>query len=376
MKRLRYRQYLVSAATQIAALLSILPLNASDARACTTICIRNDDRIVFGQNYDWYVADGAILVNKRGVKRAAWAPRDRALEWTSIYGSVTFNQYGRDQPIGGINEAGLVVAMMWVNGTGYPTPDARPAVGGSTGWVQYQLDTARSVAEVTASDSRVRIPLAGAPLHYLIADRNGRVATIEFREGKMVVRVDSTLPVPALANDFYDESIAEFRRLEAAGDLAPDRIGTHSRFVRAAVRALAYHSDADPVRYVFDALHEVAQGKEALSPEPPAHVTQWSIVYEIDRARVHFRSRRHPAIKTLALESLNFSCATPFLGADVHQPEGGDVRPRLRPYTRADNVALVRSTWAQTGFLKHTPREEVDIFGGLPYQSICVPAPR
>jgi|SRR6185295_8319383 len=257
---------LVSAAAQIAVLVSVSALNASDASACTTICIRGNDRIVFGQNYDWYVADGAVLVNKRGVKRTAWAPKDRALQWTSVYGSVTFNQYGRDQPTGGINEAGLVVAMMWVNGTGYPPPDARPAVGGGTGWVQYQLDTARSVAEVIASDSRVRIPLRGAPLHYLVADKSGRVATIEFREGKMVARVDSALPIPALANDFYDESVAEFKRLEAAGNLAPDRMGTQSRFVRAAVRALAYQSSADPVGYVFDALHEVAQGKEALSP--------------------------------------------------------------------------------------------------------------
>jgi len=367
------RASLVYAATQLAALVSVTGLNASDASACTTICIRSNDRIVFGQNYDWYVADGAMLVNKRGVKRTAWAPKDRALEWTSVHGSVTFNQYGRDQPTGGINEAGLVVAIMWMDGSSYPPVDARPAVGGGTGWVQYQLDTARSVADVIASDSRVRIPLRGVPLHYLIADRDGRVATIEFREGKMVVRVDSALTIPALANEFYDESIAEFKRLEATGDLAPDRIGTRSRFVRAAARALAYRPNADPVGYVFDALHEVAQGKEALSPAPPAHITQWSIVYDIDRARVHFRTRRHPAIKTLALESLDFSCATPVLGADVHQPEGGDVRQRLRAYTRADNADLIRSTWAQTGFLKHSSREEADLVGALPYQSICVP---
>jgi penicillin V acylase-like amidase (Ntn superfamily) len=42
---------------QIAALVSVAALNASDASACTTICIRSNDRIVFGQNYDWYVAE-------------------------------------------------------------------------------------------------------------------------------------------------------------------------------------------------------------------------------------------------------------------------------------------------------------------------------
>ena len=29
--------------------------------------------------------------------------------WVSKYGSVTFNQYGRELPTGGMNEAGLVV---------------------------------------------------------------------------------------------------------------------------------------------------------------------------------------------------------------------------------------------------------------------------
>jgi choloylglycine hydrolase len=347
----------------------------SDVGACTTLCIRDADRIVFGQNYDWYVAEGALLVNRRGVRRKAWAPQDRALEWTSVYGSVTFNQYGRGQPIGGMNETGLVVTMMWVNGTGFPAPDARHAVGGGTGWVQYQLDVASSVPEVVASDSEVRIPRSGAPLHYLVADRHGRVAAIEFREGKMVARTDTALVVPALANDFYDDSVAELKRLDAAGALSTDRIGTQSRFVRAAMRAAAFRAGADPVQYVFDTLHDVAQGKEALSPAPPAHITQWSIVYEIDRLRVHFRTRRHPAIKTLDLGPLDFSCVSPVLGMDVHQSDGGDVLGRLRPYTSIDNVALVRSTWGQTGFLKLRPLEEMEYVGMLPYQSVCVAAP-
>src|SRR6185503_12248276 len=100
--------------------LAALLFPAADATACTTFCIRDGNRLVFGQNYDWYVAEGVMLVNKRGVARTAYAPGDRALKWTSRHGSVTFNQYGRDQPTGGMNEAGLVVALMWVNGTGYP----------------------------------------------------------------------------------------------------------------------------------------------------------------------------------------------------------------------------------------------------------------
>lgn len=366
------RRYSTAVAARMALAIASVTLFASDAGACTTLCIRGADRIVFGQNYDWYVADGAVLVNKRGMSRTAWAPRDNALQWTSRYGSVTFNQYGRGQPIGGMNEAGLVVAMMWVNGTGYPAPDARPSVGTGVGWIQYQLDTAQTVSEVIASDARIRISPFSAPLHYLLADKSGDVAVIEFREGRMAARQGRGLPISALENDFYDVSLAEFERLKAAGGLGPDRIDTAPRFVRAGVRAAAYRAGTDPVRYVFDALHEVSQGKEAISILPPVQITQWSVIYEIDRGRIYFRSRQQPAIKSIAVAALDFSCRSPVSGMDVHQAEGGDAKSRLRPFTRAQNVALVESTWSQTGYLKLRPREMLESAANAPYGARCV----
>jgi penicillin V acylase-like amidase (Ntn superfamily) len=351
--------------------LAALMLHASSASACTTFCIRDGNRLVFGQNYDWYVAEGVMLVNKRGVARTAYAPGDRGLKWTSRHGSVSFNQYGRDQPTGGMNEAGLVVALMWVDGTGYPAPDSRPAVGGGTGWIQYQLDNARNVADVVASDTHVRIPRSGSPLHYLVADRDGQVAAIEFRDGNMVVHTGPALAVPALANDFYAESVAEYRKLADSAQLTPERIGVQSRFARAASRTASYRPGTDPVQYAFDTLHEVAQGKQAAAPAPPAHVTQWSIVYDIDHLRIHFRTRAQPAVKTVTLAALDFSCASPVAGIDIEQPAGGDVLPRLKPYSRADNLALIRSTWSQTGMLKLTPAAEMERVAALSDQSRC-----
>ena len=45
--------------------------------------------------------------------------------------------------------------------------------------------------------------------------------------------------------------------------------------------------------------------------------------------------------------------------------------PRLKPYTRADNLALIRSTWAQTGMLKLTPPAEMERVAALADQSRC-----
>jgi len=341
------------------------------ALGCTTLCILDAGRIVLGKNYDWYVSEGVLLVNKRGVARTAYVSGDPAARWTSAYGSVTFNQYGRDQPAGGMNEAGLVVEILWQNGSLYPAADARPAVGGGTGWIQYQLDTAANVDEVVASDRQIRIPRSGSTVHYFVADRSGAIAAIEFRDGRMVAHRGSALPAPALANDFYAESLAEYRSLESAGKLAPETFGSQSRFARAAKRALDYRPGGDPVQYAFDTLHEVAQGKQAIAPAPPAHVTQWSYVYEIDRLRLHFRSRAQPAVKTLSLPEIDFSCGTPVLHADIHLAEGGDVRARLKPYSRDANAALIKATWSQTPMLKLVPAQEIERVAAHPEKSIC-----
>jgi penicillin V acylase-like amidase (Ntn superfamily) len=189
----------------VAALTSAFALPVSSL-ACTTFCLLSEDRIILGKNYDWHIATGLLFVNKRGVERSGQPPRDRGKDWVSKFGSVTFNQYGRDLPAGGMNEVGLVVEVMWMNGTVFPEPDHRPAVTG-TSWVQYQLDTSRSVSDVVASNAEVRISRSAAPLHYLVAERSGDVAVIEFRDGEQVVYRGTTLPVPALANDFYADAL-------------------------------------------------------------------------------------------------------------------------------------------------------------------------
>ena len=260
-----------------AVLTSALAISVS-AHACTTFCLLSEGRIVLGKNYDWHIAAGLLFVNKRGVERSGQPPRDRGKDWVSKFGSVSFNQYGRDLPAGGMNEAGLVVEVMWMNGTAFPEPDQRPAVTANS-WVQYQLDTARSVGDVIASNAEVRISRSAAPLHYLVADRSGDVAVIEFRDGKYVVYRGSTLPVPALANDFYADALvfsAEADKAALTGD----------RFTRAArsIRAYPTAKSGDPVAYAFATLADVAQKKVKARPAHPwgfhlrrSHNGAWSM---------------------------------------------------------------------------------------------------
>jgi len=158
--------------------------------ACTTFCLRTDSAVVFGRNYDFEIGDGPVLVNRRGTARQGAQPGGP--RWLARFGSVTFNQFGRDFPTGGMNEAGLAVELMWLDETRYPDADDRPPVG-TLEWIQFQLDTVRTVDDVLASDARIRIA-GSVPIHYQVSDADRRAATVEFLDGRLVAHTGSGSP--------------------------------------------------------------------------------------------------------------------------------------------------------------------------------------
>ncbi len=129
------------------------------------------------------------MVNKRGVKKQGMPVDDPVAPpvWVSRYGSITFNQYGRETPMGGMNEAGLVVHQMMLREGVFPSPDNRNPVK-NLQWIQYQLDNFSRVEEVIKSNQKIRIQTDEVPgLHYLAADRTGDCASLEWINGKLIV---------------------------------------------------------------------------------------------------------------------------------------------------------------------------------------------
>ena len=299
---------------------------ATAADACTTFCTRG----LFGRSYDFEIGYGLVMANKRGVRKTSQT--ERPATWSSRFGSVTFNQYGRDSATGGMNEKGLVVELMWLDGTRYPAADARGELG-TLEWIQYQLDTASSVAEVIASDPKVRIAASGAPLHYLIADASGNTAAIEFLGGKMVVHRGANV----LANDPYTDSVAAMKR------------GARDRFARAAGGL----STATNVSGAFALLDEVKQPH-----------TQWHIVYDIRNRAIHWRTAVNRKPRSVKMSTFDFSCATPVQVADVDSD-------RFRDYTRELNASLVRRSIRGTSFLRNTSDAEIEESARWPERSAC-----
>ena len=101
---------------------------ASFLFACTTFFINKNGQLIFGRNYDWITDAGMVCTNLKGLlKTSMQTENGETISWTSQFGSITFNQYGKEFPTGGMNEKGLVVELMWLDETKYPSADKRPA---------------------------------------------------------------------------------------------------------------------------------------------------------------------------------------------------------------------------------------------------------
>jgi len=184
--------------------------------ACTSFCLDNAGQAIFCSNYDNEIWEGLLFVNKRGVTKTGYeaGTTGRYARWAAEYGSVTFNLAGAQMVWAGMNEAGLVISTMWLGQTRNPAPDARPPLI-SPLWIQYQLDTCATLADVMANDGRVRI--ADTVDHYLICDRSGACAAVEFLEGKTVFHSGDAMPAKALTNDPYRLSVDAWQAGRPAG---------------------------------------------------------------------------------------------------------------------------------------------------------------
>ena len=348
-------------ATIALSLLITLSLFTAQTLACTTFCLKNKGEILFGKNYDWMIGDGLVFVNKRGVSKSATAEgAPNPAKWISKYGSVTFNQYGRENPSGGMNEAGLVIELMWLDETVYPKEDSRPAIG-TLEWIQYQLDSSATVEEVIKNAENVRIA-SEVKLHYLVNDANGNSATVEFLNGKLVAHTGEKLAFSALANDTYEKSLS-YTKTSALEKAKTE--SSFDRFTRAAQKSREFEkqpkTEQEAVKYAFETLADVAQ----------KGYTQWSIVYDQKRGVIHFRSMQSPAIKTVNAKSFDYGCGSPVKIFDVNSKESGNVTAKFVDYTREANRNLIERSFNGTPFLKGIPAMFKDFAAAYPENFAC-----
>jgi choloylglycine hydrolase len=351
------------------------------ARACTTFQLNHEGQIYVGKNYDWMVEDGLIFANKRGVTKTAMESTvdntglGRPVKWTSKYGSITFAQYGRELGPGGMNEAGLVVESMGLfqntPNRKYPNPDERVSILVQQ-WRQYQLDNFTSVKEVIESDAYLRIrPRKGVHAHFIISDKDGNCATIEFLDGKMVCHTNNTLPHRVLTNNTYAVSL-DFLEKDITPE--PDRFKSIERFIRASRMVQNYNpkASASPIEYAFDILKSVSWTANRNWKGTPYLVnTRWSIVYDQSNLCIYFKTHGNQKPRVVFLKSFDFSCKKPVKIFDITSSLSGDVSNNFADYTQQSNRKLIENAFTKTLFFPKLSTEQLDTLSKYPDTFIC-----
>jgi choloylglycine hydrolase len=259
-----------------------------------------------------------------------------------------------------MNETGLVIELMWLDDTVYPKADDRPTVG-TLEWIQYQLDNSASVAEVIKNSENVRIA-SEVKLHYLVNDKEGNSVTIEFLNGKLVAHTGEKLAFSALTNDTYEKSLnyKQTVLLEKAKSES-----SFDRFVRAAGISKKFadksKTETEAVKYAFDILENVKQKNS----------TQWSIVYDQKRGKIHIRSMQSPAVKTVDANSFDYACGSVVKIFDINSKTEGDIIGKFSDYTREANRDLIERSFTGTPFLKSVPAIAKDMLAAYPENFAC-----
>ncbi|MEZ4772726.1 MAG: linear amide C-N hydrolase [Bacteroidia bacterium] len=302
---------------------------------CSSFVIQTDAGVYVGKNFDWMFGEGYLIQNNRGETRSALPIFEGIpVTWTSTFGSITFNQYGKNLPYGGMNEAGLVVEMLWLEETVYPFDPTQQYIG-ELEWIQYQLDNYATAKEVAQNAGKFSIRPVGGKIHYTIADQSGESVIVEFLNGKPVIspRTDNstvcTNSAAYIAGIYYEKNKGTFRK------------GNHTlnRYLRLKDRTLA--EESDETESFFDVL-ESAYQKKGSQP------TQWQIVYDLSRQRIQFRTRDQKKIRSIAFSDFDFAAG--------QNPQYAELNARkwsLQPLTFAANQHLIDITMPKIGISKN-----------------------
>jgi penicillin V acylase-like amidase (Ntn superfamily) len=296
------------------------PSASAASHECTSFCLENDGYCIFGTNHDNSIHEGILYVNKRDVSKTGWDPSTtgEVARWTSEYGSLTFNLVGYQLPWGGMNEAGLMISTMALEASLAPAPDGRPPLETAL-WTQYQLDNSSTVDEVIASESLVRMTSqVPACCHFLVCDRKGDCATVELLGGEMVYHTGETLPVDALTNSTYEESVTSWQTANLSGD-------SLVRFGIAADGVTNFQpTDSEAaVEYAFDTLARAGS----------SDWTVWTIVFDPENLRVHFRTKWNSQIRSIDFSRLDFACGTEVQMLNVRVDLSRDISDDLEIYS-------------------------------------------
>lgn len=280
----------------------------------TTIYFNLDRTRLLGKNQDVPFEGAYLFTNKRGIAKTALVqPPYSPAKWISKYGSLTVSQVGKEMPNGGINEVGLVVEQTTLWQSIYSNDDSLPAIG-ELQWIQLLLDTCTSVKEAEQVACGVRIVQPMSRLHYMIADRSGDCAIVEFLGGTMHVYRGSSLPFSIMANTAYIDAIKDYEDKEECwrNTYSDYESNSMDRFNKGVARLADMITVTERERLNF-----TQNSLEFVRRED----TAYSLIYDLEQMQLHFSTRVYPDLKTVRISELDFSSDAVPLALNLQQQD-------------------------------------------------------
>ncbi len=310
--------------------------------SCTTFKLPISTGFLIGNNYDWISPEGFILVNQRNVNKTALGfTADKAVVWNSKYGSITFNQYGKEFPQGGMNEKGLIVITLVLSETVYPQSNINDKLINEAQWIQYQLDNFATVDELISKIEEIKIKAFAINLHYYVADASGNVAVIEFLNGKIVINNNSKFNLNVITNSSAENSENFYKnRYKSTEKFPPTSLNRFSKAVEMIENHIILNEQErrKEVDYSFDILKTVFY----------KGWTVWSIVYDVKEMRIYWRTSKNKTIKWVNLADFDFSNPTTMIDIDVKEEE--NAIKLFTPFDKEKNKAVIWKTYNRLQF--------------------------
>lgn len=313
-------------------ILAMVTITDNRLSACSTFKLQKGDSLVYGHNLNEgdIGVPGLVFINKRGIFKTGrtWSEISTKEKinpsnycWISRYGSITFNNFGRDFPDGGMNEAGLFIWEMNEQ-IEYPKNDSLPKLN-QMNWMQYILDNCKATDE--AIGCAYAFEIDGWGWHFFVGDAQGNTAAIAFIGGKVVVHTRENMPIPGLFNTPYDREVELLKYYKGfGGDYEPTLNDPKvPRFVKTAVLARDYQLTRRISEYGLKMLELIK-----VNDEP-----EWSVLFDVRKQKIYFKTRINPAVKTLSMDQVDFSNTTPTMLVNMDIKEGGNIVNLLAPFS-------------------------------------------
>jgi penicillin V acylase-like amidase (Ntn superfamily) len=250
------------------------------------------NKVVLGKNLDWELGNGLIVFNPKNKAKKSVVAR-KPLNWKSKFCSITFNQFGKNLPLGGMNEAGLVIEELSTWPVDYPNDTSLSCLN-EFEWVQYNLDSYASISEVIENVDNYSISKFFFGLHFIIADSSGNSAIVEFINGKAEISLKNNFPFLALTNNNYKELLKSYNYYLNSRRNELNISQSQDRFIK-----LIHLLKSNSVSTSFSAMNILDSVK--------VDDTRWQIVYNASDLEIYYKTDLISRIDTISFSEFNLS---------------------------------------------------------------------